>query len=192
MILFREPRAETVARFLAGQAGCDFTYGAVGATAATPPPGFIVDHTRVKRAEGEPAFEKAKAALCRWDQFRLGWVEAYSPTATIQAGDPVAVIARRAGVRWLNACRVIYVIDEPGPIRRYGFAYGTLPDHAATGEERFLVEWNPADDVVWYDILAFSRPRRLLTRLGYRYVRRIQKQFGKDSAAAMVRSVREN
>ena len=37
--------------------------------------------------------------------------------------------------------------------RKFGFAYGTLPDHAATGEERFLIEWNQDDDSVWYDIL---------------------------------------
>jgi len=30
--------------------------------------------------------------------------------------------------------------NEEEPIQRYGFAYGTLPDHAETGEERFLVE----------------------------------------------------
>jgi uncharacterized protein (UPF0548 family) len=191
MILLREPRAATVARFIAAQSACNFTYSAVGATAATPPPGFIVDHTRVKLGDGETAFEKAKAALRRWDQFRLGWVEAYAPSTTIEPGDAVAVIARRAGMWWLNACRVIYVIDEPGPIRRYGYAYGTLPDHAATGEERFLVEWNPADDVVWYDILAFSRPRRFLTRVGHRYMRRVQKQFARESAAAMVRAAQE-
>ena len=56
----------------------------------------------------------------------------------------------------VNACRVVYVVDEEEPIQRYGFAYGTLPDHAETGEERFLVEWNRASGEVWYDILAFS------------------------------------
>jgi len=39
---------------------------------------------------------------------------------------------------------------------------------------------------VWYDILAFSRPNQVLTRLGYPLVRRIQKRFAKDSAAAML------
>jgi hypothetical protein len=42
---------------------------------------------------------------------------------------------------------------------------------------------------VWYDILAFSRPQRLLTRLGYPYVRRVQKRFGRESAAAMLKAV---
>ncbi len=50
---------------------------------------------------------------------------------------------------------------------RFGFAYGTLPGHVESGEERFLVEWDRGDDAVWYDILAFSRPNHVLTRLGY-------------------------
>jgi uncharacterized protein (UPF0548 family) len=101
----------------------------------------------------------------------------------------VAIVARRVGVWWLSACRVVYVVDEPGSISRYGFAYGTLPDHAGSGEERFLVEWDRGSGEVWYDILAFSRPQWLLTRLGYRYMRRLQKRFGSESAAAMVRAV---
>ena len=101
----------------------------------------------------------------------------------------MAVIARQLGLWWLNACRIVYVVDEPGPISRYGFAYGTLPDHAGTGEERFLVEWDRASGEVWYDILAFSRPHWLLTRLGYPYVRRVQKRFGRESAAAMLKAV---
>ena len=189
MILLREPRTQTVARFLASQAARSFTYCSPGATATTPPEGFVVDHTRVAIGEGEATFEKARAALERWEQFRLGWVEARSSAPTIQPGDEVAVIARQGFVRWLNACRIIYVIDEHLPIRRYGYAYGTLPDHVASGEERFLVEWNPTDQVVWYDILAFSRPRRLLMRLGRAYMRRVQKQFGRDSAAAMMAAV---
>ena len=80
-------------------------------------------------------------------------------------------------------------MDEAGPVSRFGFAYGTLPDHAGSGEERFLVEWDRASGEVWYDILAFSRPHWLLTRLGYPYMRRLQKRFGRESAAAMVRAV---
>ena len=93
------------------------------------------------------------------------------------------------GCWWLNSCRIVYVIDEQNPVWRFGFAYGTLPGHIEAGEERFLLEWSAADDIVWYDILAFSRPRHMLARLGYPLVRRMQKQFGRDSAAAMRRSV---
>ena len=57
--------------------------------------------------------------------------------------------------------------------------------------ERFLIEWTRADDTVWYDILAFSRPQKLLMRIGYPYMRRTQKRFGRESAASMKRAVLE-
>jgi uncharacterized protein (UPF0548 family) len=95
-------------------------------------------------------------------------------------------VAGNFGLWWLNACRVVYVVEEAD---RFGFAYGTLPDHAGSGEERFLVEWDQATGLVWYDVLAFSRPRHVLARLGYPWTRRVQKRFGRDSAAAMVRAV---
>jgi uncharacterized protein (UPF0548 family) len=185
----RRPSTATVRDFLSAQAKLDFTYSAVGATAAVPPAGYVVDRTRIKLGDGEETFTRAKDALGRWDHFHLGWVKAGSPETRIQAGEVVAVVARRVGLWWLNACRIVYVVDESGPIRRYGFAYGTLPDHAGTGEERFLVEWDRASGEVWYDILAFSRPHLFLTRLGYPYMRRLQKRFGRESAAAMVRAV---
>jgi uncharacterized protein (UPF0548 family) len=101
----------------------------------------------------------------------------------------VAVVARVLGVWWVNACRVVYVVDQDGPVARSGFAYGTLPGHAESAEERFLAEWDRADDSVWYDILAFSRPRHPLARLGYPLTRRTQRRFARDSAAAMLRAV---
>jgi hypothetical protein len=102
------------------------------------------------------------------------------------------VIARLLGLWWLNACRIVYVVDEAGPVQRFGFAYGTLPEHAESGEERFTVEWHETDAAVWYDILAFSRPQQLLARLGYPLARRLQKRFARGSAAAMRRAVEGN
>ena len=104
-------------------------------------------------------------------------------------GESVAVVARAIGLVWINACQIIYVVDESGPISRFGFAYGTLPDHAAIGEERFLIEWNQEDNSVWFDILAFSKPRHFLVRLGYPVVRLTQKRFGRESTNAMLKSV---
>ena len=134
-------------------------------------------------------FIAATSALERWEQFRLGWLEPWSPKTPIKRGEVVAVLARIAGLWWLNACRIVYVIDEAEPVRRFGFAYGTLPGHAESGEERFLVEWNQADNSVWYDILAFSRPRHPLVWLGYPFARLIQKRFARQSAQAMLQSV---
>jgi uncharacterized protein (UPF0548 family) len=189
MVLVRRPSTEMIRQFVASQSELSFTYSSVGATATAPPAGYDVDHTRIKLGEGREVFLRAKAALLRWDHFRLGWVEAWSPKTTIDIGDVVAVIAKMVGVWWLNACRIVYVIDEEEPTHRYGFAYGTLPDHAETGEERFLVELDRASGEVWYDILAFSRPKLLLTRLGYPFVRHVQHRFAKESAAAMLRVV---
>jgi uncharacterized protein (UPF0548 family) len=192
MLTFRRPSAEAIRDFLASQSNLGFTYAAVGATASQPPAGYTVDHTRVKLGEGEEAFRKARAALLRWEQFRLGWMEAWSSKPTIEPDGPVAIIARDLGVWWVNACRVVYVVDEEEPIRRYGYASGTLPAHAGEGEERFLVEWDPASGAVWYDILAFSRPHGVLARLGRPHMRRVQKRFGRESAAVMRRAVADD
>jgi uncharacterized protein (UPF0548 family) len=190
ILSLRKPTADALRRFLARQSRLPFTYEAVGATAATPPAGHVADRTRIKLGEGEPAFQSAVAALRRWEHFRLGWVEAWPSSTPIQIGQVVAVMGRAMGFWWLNACRIVYVVDETGPISKFGFAYGTLPGHVESGEERFLIEWNRVTGCVWYDILAFSRPNHLLTRLGYPVVRRLQKRFGRDSAASMLRAVR--
>ncbi len=186
----RKPTPEILRRFLATQTELPFTYEAVGATAETPPFGYNVDRTRIKLGEGEALFQSAIGALRRWEQFRLGWVDAWSPDTPIQKGEVVAVMGRAVGLWWLNACRIVYVVDETGPISKFGFAYGTLPGHVESGEERFLLEWDRSNEGVWYDILAFSRPSHVLTRLGYPLVRRLQKRFGRDSAAAMLRAIR--
>ncbi|MEZ6141666.1 MAG: DUF1990 family protein [Zavarzinella sp.] len=64
-----------------------------------------------------------------------------------------------------------------------------LPKLLECGEDRFLIEWDSDTDKVRYDILAFSRPNHILTRLGYPLVRRSQKRFGRDSAATLCRAV---
>ncbi len=189
MLFLRRPTAETIRAFLAAQARLDLTYSAVGATTTNPPAGYVVDHTRTRLGAGEKVFAAAKDALERWQQFRLGWLEASPEDTPIKEGQVVAILARSIGLWWLNACRIVVVVDEDGPVRRFGFAYGTLPDHAGSGEERFLVEWDRKDDSVWYDILAFSRPRHFLARLGYPWVRRTQKKFGRESAGVMRRAV---
>ncbi len=185
MPLLRKPSAEAIQSFLAHQAKLDFTYAAVGATATVPPPGYVVDHTRIRLGDGLAVFTAARSALRNWTHFQLGWVEIWPPGLPIEAGQVVAVLARSAGLWWLNACRIVSVVNEAD---QFGFTYGTLPGHAETGEERFRVE-RDRDGGVWYDILAFSRPRHILARLAYPWTRRMQKRFAHDSAAAMLNSV---
>jgi uncharacterized protein (UPF0548 family) len=190
MLSLPKPSADAVRRFLAEQAALSLTYEAVGATAGTPPTGYDIDRTRVSLGRGEPVFRSAAAALQRWDQFRLGWVEPWPGDTPIRVGEVLAVMGRAIRLWWVNACRIVYVVEETGTIAKFGFAYGTLPSHAESGEERFLVEWDQADDRVWYEIVAFSRPHHFLSRLGYPAVRRVQKRFRRDSAASMLQTVR--
>jgi uncharacterized protein (UPF0548 family) len=189
MVSLQRPSTEMIRSFLASQSRLGFSYSAVGATSSQPPDGYVVDHIRVRLGRGEEVYARAKEVLRRWGQFDLGWVEAWPPDTPLRAGEVVAVMSRQFGLWWLSACRIVSVVSEDGPVARFGFAYGTLPDHAGSGEERFLIEWERASGEVWYDILAFSRPQWLVARLGYPYMRRLQKRFGRESAAALLRAV---
>src|SRR4051794_40471562 len=118
MLSFRKPSADSLRRFLAAQRELPFTYEAGGATAGTPPAGYVVDRTRIRLGEGEAVFRSA-AALRRWVQFDLGWVEAWPPDTPLRPGEVVAVMGRAVGVWWLNACRVVYAVDEAGPVWKF-------------------------------------------------------------------------
>ena len=184
MFLIREPSEEDAARFVASQRDLPFTYAEVGATNATPPTSYTVDHNRIQIGAGEATYRNAVDALKNWRHFDLGWVTIAPRGVRVEVGATVAVKARAFGTWSLSATRVVYTIEEG---RRFGFAYGTLPDHVEKGEERFLVEWLP-DDTVWYDILAFSKPHGLLPRLANPWLRRLQRRFAQDSKAAMARA----
>ena len=189
MITFSRPSIRSIEQFLDCQHSLPFTYDTQEATRRDPPAGFDVDHTRIRLGEGAETFEAACAAFRDWQQFDLGWVTAGPTTTPIEVGQVIAVWASKVGLTWVNACRIVYVLDDDGPVRRFGFAYGTLPGHVEAGEERFLIEWDRASDDVHYDILAYSRPRHWLIRLAYPFMRQSQKRFARDSAAAMQAAV---
>jgi uncharacterized protein (UPF0548 family) len=84
----------------------------------------------------------------------------------------VAVLGHAIGLRWLNSCRIDYVVDESGQISKFSFAYGTLPGHVESGEERFLIERDRGENSVRYDIRAISKLNHFLTGIGYPVVRR--------------------
>ena len=187
MFLLTEPSPEVVASFVSSQKDLGFTYVEVGATAMNPPAGYTLDHNRIQLGRGAQVYERAIGKLRGWEQFDLGWVTIAPSEVPLEVGATVAIKARAYGTWSLSASRVIYLIDEERPeVRRFGFAYGTLPDHVETGEERFTVEWQFEDDTVWYDILAFSRPRHPLVRLTAPLARRLQKRFARDSMNRML------
>ena len=182
MFRINEPSERDVDQFISSQRNLPFTYAEVGFTNAMPPSsGYKVDHNRIRLGDGEAVYRRAVEGLKNWRQFELGWVVIVPRGVMIEVGATVAVKARAFGTWSLNATRVVYVIDEP---RRFGFAYGTLPDHVECGEERFLVEWL-SDDSVYYDILAFSRPHHPLVRLSSPLARMLQKRFARESLLRM-------
>ena len=185
MFLVRRPSADFVSEFIARQSSLPFSYADVGATAVLAPPGYRIDHNRTKLGAGGETYDRAVSALKHWQQFNIGWVRIVPPETALELRAVVAVEARAFGLWSLNAARVIYTFDDQRDSQaKFGFAYGTLPDHVEEGEERFTVEWLE-DDSVWYDIYAFSRPRHRLAKIGFPLCRMLQKRFARDSMAAM-------
>jgi uncharacterized protein (UPF0548 family) len=192
MFLLTEPSPKTVSTFIDSQRDLPFTYSAVGATNNKPPEGFTVDHNRVQLGRGVQRYQRAIEALRNWRQFDLGWVSIVPQGVPLEIGSTVAVKARAFGSWSLSAARVVYLVNDDPPVARFGFAYGTLPDHVECGEERFIVKWNRDDDSVWYDILAFSKPRHPLVRLSFPLARMLQKRFARESLQRMLKEVSED
>ncbi len=191
MLLLNKPSEEAIRQFISGQQFLSFSYGAIGITKdGICPRGYGKDRVRGILGSGANTFKTAVTAFEKWEQFNVNWVEIYPQNSLIIPDAVVAVLAWHSCFWSLNACRIVYVINEQGPITRFGFGYGTLPDHAETGEERFLLEWDKSTDTVFYDILAFSNPNTLLGWLAYPLVRLIQNRFRRDSERLMKRKIK--
>lgn len=191
MFLLRRPNRAQITEFLECQSGASFSYPDVGATRTSPPAGYTVDRYCHRLGEGAATFERAVAAVRAWTMFKTGWTHLCWPDAPIEPGSVVCSLMSHLGFWSLNACRIVYVIEgnPDDDMQRFGFAYGTLPDHAERGEELFSVEYRRADDSVWYVVVAFSQPAHPLARLGFPIARALQRRFRRDSIAAMERAV---
>jgi uncharacterized protein (UPF0548 family) len=190
MFSLTAPSEDDIRHFISMHKDSSFSYAEVGSSAASLPAGYNIDHNRVELGTGEATWQRATAAIRAWRMFEMPWVSLYSPSGQPQVGIDVAVTVCHFGFYSLNACRIVYIVDEDGPVKRFGFAYGTLAEHAESGEERFTVEWDREHDTVWYDILAFSRPQKILARLAYPLSRSLQKKFARASKSAMFRAAR--
>jgi uncharacterized protein (UPF0548 family) len=179
---------QSIIDFISAQSNQSFSYPEVGSSRQQAPLGYTIDHNRINLGHGSNTFERAKLAIRQWKMFDMSWVSLCWPETPIEPGTTVAVLVSHLGFWSLNASRIVYVIQEQGRIEKYGFAYGTLADHAEIGEERFTAEFNQDDQTVWFDLYAFSRPRSA-TRLAYPFSRILQKRFARDSKAAMYRAV---
>jgi uncharacterized protein (UPF0548 family) len=170
-------------------------YPEVGATADPAALEALAVHYNVDRhhfdlGTGRDLFERARASLLAWRHFDIPWLELLGATAAPSPGQVVATLTHVAGVWFLNPCRVVYTEGLSSPSSEGAFAYGTVSGHVESGEERFAVRFDPTTAAVSYEILAFSRPAILLTKLANRWVRRLQRRFALSSAEALARACR--
>jgi uncharacterized protein (UPF0548 family) len=156
--------------------------GALG----TPPKGFVHDISRTEIGRGLQAFESARDAFLRWQQFDLGWVQVLNPTVEIAPGRLVGVEVHTACLWSVVLNRLVETVNTPS---RFGFMYATTALHVEQGQERFVIEFDPLTESVSYLIEAVSRPRHLLARIAYPFSRAMQRRFARDSHARLRRSV---
>jgi uncharacterized protein (UPF0548 family) len=189
MFMARRPSRETIDRFLLDSQDLPLSYGPIGIVRAEPTrPG--IDEAIVAIGRGDTDLARARAALMAWKQFDIGWIETFPRDAQVAVGTVVAVLIRHLGFWSLNGCRVLYTVGGLNEDARFGFAYGTLTNHAESGEELFEVFIDPQTDQVLYRIRAASWPQATLARVGQPIVRGLQARFRRDSAAAMKRAIR--
>ena len=144
---------------LSDLAALPLTYAEVGATAGPLPAGYHHLKKSAVIGRGRRRFEEAADGGMRWGMLRGAGLRVEATTDVAAVGSEV--IVHLGPVR--APCRVVYVVDEPD---RRGFAYGTLPGHAESGEELFVVRYNPATDGVYAEVTAFSRHGTWWSRLG--------------------------
>jgi len=192
----RKPSEEAVGEFLINLKDKNFSYDCLRGTFEARSKedlqrderlkGFNADFYREKLGDGEHVFEKAKQALRSWKHFGVDWVQVFHPDTPIVVGADVAILAAAMGVYTLSGARIVYVIDESQtPVRRFGFAHGTLETHVASGEERFLVTYNTVSEEVHYELMSFSQANKWYTMIGYPVTRIVQDQFARESIEAL-------
>jgi uncharacterized protein (UPF0548 family) len=189
MFLARSPSQREREEFIARSRDLPLSYNPIG-IAKESPGGFKVDEASGVIGHGQQAFERAKLALVEWRHFDFSWVELFPHGALIEPGSVVAVLVRHLGFWSLNGCRVVYTLGDRPTGPSFGFAYGTLTNHAELGEEIFEVSLVPDSEAVVYRIRAVSKPRATLARIGYPFTRSLQARFRRDSIAALKEAIK--
>ena len=197
MFFLRRPTQAIIDRFLDRSRELPFSYAQAGIL-EQPPADRRLDEQAVVIGHGDADFRRARAALLTWKHFDLGWVKAFADRPRVEAGTNAAVLIRHLGFWSLNGARVI---DCEDPVvsgfsrtsgssgRSVAFTYGTLTNHAESGEELFDVRVDPQSGDVIYRIRAVSWAQSPLAWVGQPIVRVLQEKFRRDSAVAMTRAL---
>ena len=175
------PNKQQLDNLIIEQKDKPFSYPHIADTSLTikekTPQGFRYDNNSILIGEGEAVFEAAREVIRDWQMFPGGWAEIYARDTPLEVGRIVVMCARVWGIWWLNCARIVFTVNERN---RFGFAYGTLEHHAESGEELFQVRMDDSGQV-FYEILAFSRPRHWTARLAFPIARFHQRKFVKHS-----------
>ena len=143
--------------------------------------GYDHDQNAVFLGIGDNVWAAAKRAMASWAMFPDGWARIYYQNPAFTEGDIVVMCARVFGIWWLNASRILRVVNDA---QHFGFAYGTLPNHVESGEELFQISMNERGEV-YYSITAFSKPHFWMVRWTYPLSRVFQKKFVRHSLRKM-------
>ncbi len=188
------PSDDRLAAILTRVADAPLTYAEAGATEPAVgttggderlPGGY--HHVRATAAigRGDADFAAAVDGVRSWQLHRGQGFRVLPAHAPIEVRTDVVVDAPLGPLHVIAACRIVWTVDEPD---RFGFGYGTLPVHPETGEEAFVVDRFDSGEVRG-TVVAFSRPRDLLVRLGGPAARRQQARATDGNLAALPRHV---
>jgi uncharacterized protein (UPF0548 family) len=187
MILLAGRGRRGVDEVLQRAAAAEVTYPEQGGTRLEVlPHGYRHDRRVLDLGRGAMTWDRACEAIEHWEAHRHAGFTITPALAPIEGGQTLLASRSIGGLVLVIPCRIIYRTDEPG---RFGFAYGTLPGHPERGEEAFHIVRTP-DGSVLAEIVAFSRPADLPTRLAGPIARSIQKAATRQYLAGINRYVR--
>lgn len=150
----------------------EVTYTEVGCTRSTAlPAGYGHDRATLEVGGGDGSWRLAQQAIKLWKAHAHAGLTITPKDAPLEEGTTVLVSGGLGPLLLIAPCRIVYHTSEPA---RFGFGYGTLPGHPEHGEEAFHVIRRDDGSVI-AEVVAFSRPAELPTKLGAPVVRAVQK-----------------
>lgn len=157
------PSAEEVAKVLNAARRSAPTYDHTGSTLESEPRGGPAMRRRhLDVGSGRLDFEAARAALRSWVPQRGVGGRIEPEGQPVVVGATVVVVLATPLATVLAPNRIVAVVDEA---ETFAFAYGTLPGHPASGEERFTAELRD-DQSVRVTIGVQAVPASRLARAG--------------------------
>src|SRR5205085_9546089 len=156
MLTIRMPDKSLLESTLRKQSTQQFSYDEVGLSEREETPtlsAYHIDRPQLVLGSGPSTFESAVEAMKSWQHFAVPNAKLFPSSPTIEKGTNLLVYAHHYGIWSTNACRIVYVVDEiNAPTQRFGYGYGTLPEHVERGEERFMIEMDEATGEVVYKL----------------------------------------